>query len=203
MRFRRTATAGGPTRRSLLLLVVVLLAAAAAVASDLLLYHGWTGTAVPLGDVGVVFSDGDGGGAGWWYWAVVVEAVELVVLGAVDMVDDGDEDDEDGGEDEGVRVERVMLVMVIGCVGRGGGEEKGALAGREREREDCLSLRCSRDRDEREVLRERVWCGLLYISLSLFTGLWCVFLSLVGLRVRDREKHMAQNTHRTCILILQ
>ena len=64
MRFRRTATAGGPTRRSLLLLVVVLLAAAAAVARDLLLYHCWTGTAVSLGDVGEVFSAGDGGGAG-------------------------------------------------------------------------------------------------------------------------------------------
>ena len=38
--------------------------AAAAVAGDLLLYHCWTGTAVSLGDVGEVFSAGDGGGAG-------------------------------------------------------------------------------------------------------------------------------------------
>lgn len=39
--------------------------------------------------------------------------MEVVELGAVDMVDDGDEDDEDGGEGEGVRLERVMLVIVM------------------------------------------------------------------------------------------
>lgn len=155
-------------------MLVVLLAAAAAVARDLLLYHCWTGTAVSLGDVGEVFSAGDGGGADWWYLAVVVEVVELVVLGAVDVVDDGDEDEEDGGEGEGVRVERVMLVMVMGCVGDGGGGEEKREAHWQREREGCLSLLRSQDEYQCEVERgDFAWA---FISCPVYGA--CFFLLL-------------------------
>lgn len=82
-----------------------------------------------------------------------MEVVELVVLGAVDMVDDGDEVDEDGVEGEEFRVERVMLVILMGCVRGGGGKRE---AHWQREREGCLSLLCSRDRYQCEVERERV-----------------------------------------------